>query len=288
MQILGCLCLVGNGGMGWLFIMVIDYYGSFPHSLLSLLSTRKNKRNHLKSSFIYIYTYIYTLPTSQLQVEYEAPWDFWDTLFSEPKEAAATPANYESLQASIWNPARVGEFVHLGLQHQTTALTQDVFSAVCWIHSFLREMEPCCLTGQWNTRCFLLFGTQRCFEVFLRITQYTWAQQRLNQHEPTIPIDVWLGSVTLAICFTLPTFLLETDKSWDDTTDAKHLGLSENGSMLDDFPANVQINPVGGQLVGPWVIIQLGCLWLGHHMNQYKSAMKIVQGKVIILVHHPF
>ena len=41
--------------------MVIDYYGSFPHSLLSLLSTRKNKRNHLKSSFIYIYihTYIY-------------------------------------------------------------------------------------------------------------------------------------------------------------------------------------------------------------------------------------
>ena len=75
MQILGCLCLVGNGGMGWLFIMVIDYYGSFPHSLLSLLSTRKNKRNHLKSSFIYIYTHIY-IYTSNISI---ASW-IWSTM----------------------------------------------------------------------------------------------------------------------------------------------------------------------------------------------------------------
>ena len=61
------------------------------------------------------------------------------------------------------------------------------------------------------------------------------------------------------ICLTSSTFLLETSKSWDDTTDAKHLGLSENGPILGDFPASVQINPVGGvlKLGQPPVIIHV-------------------------------
>ena len=35
----GCftyLCSVGNGGMGWLFMLIYTYYGSFPHSPIPL------------------------------------------------------------------------------------------------------------------------------------------------------------------------------------------------------------------------------------------------------------
>jgi hypothetical protein len=134
-------------------------------------------------------------------------------------------------------------------------LTEDFFQQYAgFIHFYGKWNLVAWLDSEIHAAFFCLVPTD-VLKCFFGSPSTSGAQQRLNKHEPTIPIDVWLRSVTLAICFTLPTFLLETDKSWDDTTDAEHLGLSENGSMLDDFPANVQINPVGGQLVGPWVII---------------------------------